>query len=232
MAMPDLSRMMRDETGLDAVFRLRVKPSEPFLLQHRPNSWEVESEGLDGPTWLPILAPRAIKAGANGMRTIKRGEQADDAYRAALARDERQGIQTIPLDLTVSAAHLPDGVPPGRYVRSLDAQDPRTRAEGKVHVEAWKVPMEVPEGQPHRFRFDRPSWNRWRAHLVESGVIAPPMESVRLSLLRRHEARVLSAEVDPLPDEVRRRRVEEKAAIRDGIAAATVPAPKKPRAVK
>lgn len=232
MPLPDMTALMRDETAVDDVFRLRCSPSAPFLLQHHPNAWEIAEEGLEGPTWVPVLSPRRLVPGANGVRTVKRGEGKEEAFRKAIDKDERQGYRTLPMDLTVSAEHLPEGVPAGRYIRSLDCIDPRTRVEGKIHVEAWDVPMDAPAGQRHTFRFDRASYNKWRAHLVESGVIPAPLEAVRVKLLRKHDARVLSAEVEPLPDEVRKRRVKEKAEKRDKVKAAKVPKAKKPRAVK
>lgn len=232
MPLPDMTSLMRDENALDDVFRLRASPSAPFLLQHHPNAWEVAEEGLEGPTWVPILSPRRLVPGANGVRTVKRGEGKEAAFKKAIDKDEGQGYITLDRDLQVSAEHLPDGVPAGRYIRSLDCVDPRTRAEGKIHVEAWEVPMDAPAGQRHTFRFDRASYNKWRAHLVESGVIPEPLPAVRERLERKHDVRVLSAEVDPLPDEVRKRRVEEKKAVRDKVKSAKVPKAKKPRAVK
>jgi len=232
MPMPELAGLMQDKTATDEGFRIRARLSHDFVLQHHANAWEVDSEGLSGPTWLPVLSPRIMQAGANGIRTIGDNEDKAAAYTAALRSDQDQGVFTLPRDLRVSASFLPDGVSEGRYVRSLDAVDPRTRVKGSCHVSAWRVPQDVPPGQSHTFKFHRAEFNKWRAHLVESGVIQPPSESVKAKLIRKHDARVLSAEVDPLPDEVRKRRVKEKAEIRDSIKSAKSPKAKSPRAVK
>lgn len=232
MPVPDLSGLMQDRTATDEGFRLRSRLHSDFVLQHHANAWEVVSEGLGAPTWVPVLSPRLMQVGANGIRTISDSEAASAAYEDALEKDRKHGIKTIPKGMVIASEFLPEGVPEGRYVRSLDAIDPRTATKGKCHVEAWNVPQDVPPGQNHTFKFHRGLWNKWRAHLVESGVIEPPTEAVRSKLLRKHDARVLSAEVDPLPDEVRKRRVKEKEAVRDTVKKAKVPKAKSPRAVK
>lgn len=234
MAMPDLSNLVRDTIQTDTVTRLLIKARLPFLLQHHPNAWEVATEGLSEPTWLPVLSPRAIMGGSNGMRTPRLNEQASEAYREALDKDARQGLTTIQPDDARARVEgdCASALGDGRYIRTVEVIDPKTKSKGVRHIEAWEVPVATPTGQTQSFKFDRAAHNRWRASLVVRGVIAEPLESVRTSLVRRHKGRVLSAEIDDLPEQVRVRRLKEKADILDGIEAAKIPKAKKPRAVK
>ena len=144
MPVPDLSGLMQDRTATDEGFRLRSRLHSDFVLQHHANAWEVVSEGLGAPTWVPVLSPRLMQVGANGIRTISDSEAASAAYEDALEKDRKHGIKTIPKGMVIASEFLPEGVPEGRYVRSLDAIDPRTATKGKCHVEAWNVPQDVP----------------------------------------------------------------------------------------
>lgn len=232
MAMPDLASLVHDSTSIDEVTRVLSKPTAPFLLQHHPNAWEVATEGLDKPTWVPILHPRIIRMGANGMRTTKPGAPASDAYQRAIDIDSRHGVTTIPLDLIVKAEHLPNGMPEGRYIRTVDVTDPATKANGTKHIEAWQTPAHTPMGQVQEFTFDRAAYNRWRVHLVVAGVVGKPPGSVIEKAKRKHGTRVAMAEVANLPDEVRKRRVEEQMADLNAVNGAVIPEAPKPRKVK
>jgi hypothetical protein len=234
MAMPDLKNLVRDSASTDAKPSMLASLRPDFMLQHHANAWEVATEGLSEPTWVPQLSPRPILVGANGIRTTRPGEAKDMAYRTALAEDERQGVQTI--DKNDPRARVEgdsaSALGEGTYVRSIFVVDPKTRGEGLRHIEAWDVPQETPSGIRQSFAYDRAAYNRWRVSLVVRGVINAPLAGVKSALLRKHDIRVLKAEVDDLPEQVRVRRTEEQEVIRDAVKGAKTPSAKKPRAVK
>jgi hypothetical protein len=187
-------------------------PNPAFFLVHHPKSWEVESEGLKAPTFLPVFAPFALLPGAGGVRTRDRGEAKSESYRRAVGDRRDRGEIFIDPNKPLAADHRPAGTPEGGYLRAAPCRDPKTGTEGLFHDEVWNVPL-----QGGGARFDRASYNRWRAWLVESGAVPPCSDGVKAQMRRRFEARVEQAEVAPLPEEVRKRRLKEHQARLDVV---------------
>lgn len=179
---------------------LGMPPGAPFLLKHHWSAWEVASEGLDGPQWLPKLKKHVIRPGINHVHTLKRGQASHEAYQDGVEIESRAGwtfIQQHPLD----EDHRPAGVPEGPYVREVDVRDPRTGTTGQAYLEAWQVPLPTLPGDEagQRFRFDRASYNRWRFWLVESGQIAKPPDHVTKRIATTYDDRVAATQTKQWP---------------------------------
>lgn len=203
---------------------LAAEPNWEFFLVHYPGNWEVESEGLNAPTWLPELQRDWVRPGVNLKRTPKEG-QPEYAYDESHLTITRAGGVILPQDIQVAGV---DG-----YVRRVACRDPRTKRRGYLYMDAWEVPKPRPDGQRVKFQRDRAAYNRWRKALVEAGYIALPDPDV----IDTKAARVLShvdrhAAKHDLPAEVREKLVEqakakaemyESAVVPEGDAAATPP---------
>ena len=217
---PSLAAMMRDTSATDAVPRLLASPAHAFVLEHDPEAWEVDL--VDGvQTWLPVVHKRILKPGADGVRTRKENELPDASFRTALDRDRYEGKTVIPLDTVFAAEFFPAGMPAGRYMRVVDVVEPGTNSPGVRHMEAWWVPVSTPTGRPQQFSFDRATYNRWRAHLVETGVVGECPGSTKATLVHRYRLRVEVAEIEPIPPDVRARKVVDAAKLAEAIEGAT-----------
>lgn len=171
--------------GLESEATINGEPNYPFLLRHHGRTWHVESEGLDGPTLLPEIVHHILMPGCNGIRTRNKGEAVERSYEDAVAAAKAKGWHYIPLAPITDRNHLPDGIPAGPPVRSLLARHPLTGNVSPVYLEAWQVPIETLPDEPQQYRFDRASYNRWRKHLVETGVIPPALASVKTAIRKR-----------------------------------------------
>ena len=215
---PSSPEAMADDT------RIRATPNESFFLRHHPNQWELATEGLDGPTILPIIARHTILPGQSGIRTIKEGQHPSAAYKHAKRDDEDRGwVYLAPLD-PIPAAMLPAGMPEGGYLRDLDCRDVHTTATGSYFLEAWDVPEAVPPGAVQTFRHDRAAYNRWRAWLVETGKVPQPAPAIKRALVGRVEQRLVEAETLVWPsDHLAKRKIKEATARRDQASKAEAP---------
>ncbi|MGB1142136.1 MAG: hypothetical protein ACPG1A_14640 [Halioglobus sp.] len=217
--------------------RLRVAPNAPFFLVFNPRaegSWTCEAEGLDKPTYLPDLRICRLQPGTNGVRDLQPGEEGTpgEAYRRTLADMYAKGLIVLdPHELTIEAEHLPAGVEAGAYIREVPTTrlDAQRRPLPYHHLAHELVKAPAVQGQSVSRKLDRESWNRWRLHLVESGVLPPPSEE----LLEIDRARVARKQANAQGDtkshpEVREQRVSRHAQRLAQLDAAVRPAPKAP----
>lgn len=197
----DLRHLMRDATeGAASSVRLAVAPTAPFFLRHHPEAWEVVVEGMNEPTWVPILVPHFIVPGAAGIRTLAKGMRQEEAFRDSVSRAQTyEGWSYLDRAMQIPADLLPRGVPSGGYCRSMPCADPRTGSVGHYHCEAWNVPVATPPGRRQRFAYDRGLYNRFRAWLVEEGILQPPADYVfderRAKVLRTRERKQAMTDV-------------------------------------
>lgn len=211
--------------------RLPISPNSPFFLVHHAasgGSWEVATEGMPGPTWLPVLQPYPIRPGAAGVRTVTAGEPRSRMWSRAVQILEEGGAVVLPLDLHVSSEHLPEGAAPGPYLRETDCLG------GTFYHTAWEKPRRGVRGNTVQHHVDRAALNRWRASLVTSGVIAPPDPAILADAKARAARRVNVAARDAsIPSEARAEAVATAKARADALDKATPPskpakAPKAP----
>jgi hypothetical protein len=175
-----LSSLIRDASSGSTSSRiaLPIGPNFPFFLIHWPQNWNVESEGLEVPTWLPTFSRHVILPGCNLNRTLRRGERPEAAYDAAVLVNTRRGATYLDPELH----RLSSG---GKYLREAPCRDPRSGREGVYYLDAWSTPLDALPGRRLRFRLDRAAFNRYRLEVVEQGVIRPPSAEVLRELTRR-----------------------------------------------
>lgn len=150
-------------TNTQALAKLR--PRGPFILMHHPNNWEVRVEGLDAPTWLPVLKQISISPGAGGVEL----EGNRVMHQNMVAKRIASGWVQIPEQ------------PP--YRREIKV------ARGIYNADAFER-LEVYSDGGYELTYDHAAHNRWRLHLVESGVIPPIRTTVRDRLIKRLQGRL------------------------------------------
>lgn len=208
---------------------LRANPNDPVAMAFYPDdptSWTVSDIGLDGHTWVPALKPLVRRPGANGVKTIRKGEpkaQALQTHRAVVA--DRGGVELDYNDErfhVTDAAHLPPGAAPGSYLR----QTPCTG--GNFYHWVWDTPRQPLRGRGVTLEHDRAAFNRWRVSLVELGHIKPPSEEVKEAVISMARRRVQSATAGSqgASEDVRSARIGKAQARLDAALAAQVPTPK------
>lgn len=205
--------------------RIRIQPNFPFLLRHHPAAWEVATEGLDGPTWLPQLCQHVLRPGVNGVRTLNENEEPHRAYEDSVSNGMKQGFTYLDPAEALPADMLPAGAVSGGYLREIPCRDLRTTAIGSRYVEAWAVPEPALPDEIQTFKFDRASYNRWRLMLVMTGVIKPPQDRVKRRLRQRMQGHLDRVKVLNLPKELREERIGIEQANVDVHAEAVAPTP-------
>jgi len=210
--------------------KLPLPGNSPFFLVHYADvggSWEVAEEGLDAPTFLPVLQPYPIRPGAAGVRTVSADEPRSRMYARPLAKLQEQGAVVLPLDFHVDAAHLPAGVAAGPYLRETDAQG------GPFYHTAWDTPRKAVRGNTATVDCDRAAYNRWRAALVTSGIVPEPrgaiLEDVRARALRRLDT--VRAATD-IPTDMREAKTAVARSRVDAVVAAKLPTATIPKTAK
>lgn len=199
-------------------------PTEPFLLRHHPSQWEVASEGLKGPTLLPVIGLHVLVPGAMGNRTRNKGEPVDATYKNAKRDAEDKGWTYFDEHAELDDKHRPEGMPTGGYLRMLPCRNPLNGAEGEYYFEAWSRPHPAIPGELQGFAFDHASYNRWRAWLVASGKVRKPSPGIHEALDRRYGQRVRRVQAQNIPQDLRKERVAEAKTIHKAHADAKVPA--------
>lgn len=157
---------------------LQIAPAPGILLRHAPANWEVgEIDGV--PYWLPEIGVQPKKPGTPGMRTTREGDPPEAGWEEAIYQGGRAGWVYPDLTRPVPTHCLPAGIEPGALpLREYECRDPASGATGRIQVEVWKIPQASLPGEKQRFKFDREGFNKWRLHLVETGVIRPPLPHV------------------------------------------------------
>ena len=154
-------------SGLDGPKYAPIAPNAPFILVHHagyPGSWRIETEGLQGPTWLPQVDRFILSPGVNGVGTIEPGQDPSEAYTATRE--------------ILHKAKIVEVKAPGVVV-SEPCRDPRSGATGQHYRERFeRVEAPANPAASAKVRIDRAERNRWRAQLVADGLIPAPHESI------------------------------------------------------
>ena len=143
------------QTPADVAFNATPvgSPNNRFFLRHWPREWEVED--VDGtPCWLPILAPHILRPGTGNIRTLSPHEahQPHRAFETAVMDARREGWIYIDPQAPVEGDCLPDGVPAGGYLRSMDVVT-RGGVRGTRWLDAWTVPVKTLPGEKQKWKF-------------------------------------------------------------------------------
>lgn len=154
---------------------LALVPNHRFICAHHPDNWDLETAGLDGPTWLPEIQEIPVQPGVGGARTVKQGGDDNMAYDLLVQNLKRNGYQVI-MDPRYFA--VPPGEPESEYLRAYRCKSPQNGAVGTYYTTVWDVPRHVRNGKRQKFARDRAAWNKWRLELVEAGILTPPHEDV------------------------------------------------------
>lgn len=187
MAAPNYAELMRPSTFADqasAATRLAIDPNQPFFLHHHPKAWRV-SVDLKRPMALPDVTKFVIAPGVNGVRTRRKNEEPEMQYREAIMKKTMKGWKFLNPAAPIPAGCLPDGVPPGSYIREMPCQGLINLTVGMHYAEAWEIPIQTLPDDPQRFQFDNERYERWLKFLVESGQIAPMIPGILAGMTRR-----------------------------------------------
>lgn len=163
--------------GSEAVVNLR--PNHPFLLVHhqgREGSWEICTEGLDGPTWLPVFQQVPMVPGA-GVLTREQGMSPEDTIKPLMDR--------LAKDRSVVIRPEDAG-----YLESDDAVDYRTKQTGRFWRLAWeRVQRSAVPDTPDQVVLDHAAYNAWRLEVFQAGMVPPPSDHVLSAASRKVLAR-------------------------------------------
>lgn len=166
--------------------RLLTSPGHTWIYCHNPDNWEIGS--VDGkPAALPVLTMIRLQPGMNLVATQKQNQGPTQHIEAAFQNLTIRGLRVISPSEEVPAGcspELPKLAKTRGYIVEYPARDSETSIEGTLYAERWSVPVWTPPRAPQRFRFDRATFDRWRAHLVLSGQVEAPDASVLEQLER------------------------------------------------
>lgn len=194
---------------------LKVEANCAFFLVHYPENWECVLEGLEGPTWLPVLQRDWLMPGVNMKRTRRRDEPVEAMYDQSHLKISRDGGVILPQTINL------DGV--DGYLRSIPCKHPRNGLEGTFYLDAWEVPVVRP-GKKVKFNRDAAAYNQWRLALVQQGYIDaanPALISDKLERAQEHMERH-SGKVE-LTAEARARIVDAATEKLERLSAAKIP---------
>ena len=217
----DDSDIITGSDGAAAVEHFPATPNDPFWLIFWPNrsgSWQVETAGLDGPTWLPVIQREFQSPGVNGYRLAKADRGASHVYRRAHESLRERGAVVIPRDATIGGLR--------GYMRAWTAKSPLSGAIGTFHTDRWSSKRQPLPGKRPKLPFDRAAYNRWRLSAVLEGVIDSPDPAV-LTALTRHSERAFERveSAANMPEAARVRKLAELGARVDLVRGAWVPSP-------
>lgn len=202
MGAPDLAALMRPSEfaqKASGAGLLQIRPNQPFFLRHHPKAWRV-STTLKTPLVLPDVTKHVIAPGVNGIRTRGKNEPVEAMYQMALMDQISKGWTYLDPAAPIPAGCLPEGVPPGSYIREMASQGLIDRTVGIHYVEAWQVPIQTLPDDKQRFWFDTAKYERWLRFLVESGQIAPMIPGILSGMTKRvrdHVERVETMNLNP-----------------------------------
>ena len=166
-----------EKRGVDAGSGvLQCDPNNDWYYMHAPgNNWR-PSVHLEKTCWIPMLIRHVLAPGVNGVRTLRRGEEPQSAYKASVAKFRDEGYVHLDPSIDVPPEYLPEGVPAGGYVRTMPSRGQRSGRAGAYYFEAWDVPQRTNRNDEQKFVYDHPKHEAWCAWLVTSGQIVPPDE--------------------------------------------------------
>ena len=177
-----------------------IAPRPYFFLVHRPEdrgSWDLVSLGVPDPghegqtayAWVPAFQHLYIQPGAAGMKTISRGDRPEDAWAAAVQHQRDRGAFVLPIRQAVPQDFCPPGVMAGPLVRAMPVK------RGRLHCTIFDAPRLRP-GRAVGMTTDELRWALFRLHLVEIGVVAPPISEVIEDAIERYEERLQRTGLD------------------------------------
>jgi len=202
MDAPDYAGLMRSAdfaSQSSPLNLLACDPNQPFFLRHHPKAWRI-STTLKLTLVLPDVTKHIIAPGVNGMRTRRKNEAPEMQYRTAVMNATMKGWTYLDPAALIPQECLPDGVPPGSYIREMACQGLINRTIGKHYAEAWEIPIRTLPDDPQSFQWDQEKYERWLKFLVESGQIESPLPGIWKGLTERvrgHFERAQSLNLQP-----------------------------------
>lgn len=157
---------------------IRAEPNDPFWLVVYPNSptgWNVETRGVEEPTYLPCLNPMPLVEGANGIRSTGKGE------------DPARGRDGAKLKLANDGAIIID---PSKYLLKTPCS-----GGGAYYHTPWQVLRQPLAGQRMIPKIDHAVYAAFRLSLVEDGIVPPPSDQIIAYLEQQAEERLSSVRV-------------------------------------
>jgi len=204
---------------------LRAEPNDPFWLVVYPNSptgWNVETRGVDEPTYLPSLHVVPLVEGANGIRTTGKGE------------DAARGKDGVRNNLAIQGAILID---PAKYLLKTACA-----GGGSYYHTPWQILRQPLAGQRMIPKVDHVAYAAFRLSLVEDGIVPPPSDQVvayieqqaeeRLSTVRSSAANEIAEIREARTSKASKRAGEIAAAVKPWEVDAPMPVAKAKRAPK
>jgi len=193
---------------------LRAEPNDPFWLVVYPNSptgWNVETRGVDEPTYLPSVCVMPLVEGANGIRSTGPGE------------DKARGFDGARNKLAIEGAIT---IPPDRYLLKTACTG------GFFYHTPWQVLRQPLAGQRMVPKVDHDLYAAFRLALVDDGIVPPPNDQIIAYLEAQADDRVSSVTASTANEiaDIRDPRIAKARARRDQITSARrpweAPAPK------
>lgn len=166
---------------------LRAEPNENFLLVVYPDSptgWTVETRGLDRPTFLPSLHVVPLVEGANGMRTVSKGE------------DLARGMDGLYNRLRQNGAIIID---PAKYRLKTPCRG------GFYYHTPWQILRQPLAGQQMIPKTDHALYAAFRLSLVTDGIVPPPDDQVLAYAESRAQDRITTVDTEAEADSPERR---------------------------
>lgn len=173
------------QPGSSAV--VRARPGKPFFLVFYPKqsgNWaalEIKAgEGVPpedvGHWWLCVPQRVEVRPGVGGHRTLKAGQDPNDAHRRAHNAMDRRGGIVLPKEYG--------------YEIPLPCIDPVTRREGHIYTDVWSRPLAQLDDERIAFDFDHQRFRRWLLALHRTGIIPEMDERIAVKHARRLDGHV------------------------------------------
>lgn len=148
----------------------RLQPSRPFHYFHHPRKWEVAILTDGTGVLVPILDQLRLDPGISGVAQIGNGTAPMGDGTIAIAQREKAGWVRIPHENVTAWGE----VQPDYCLRWQGAY-------GSAHEEAWMKLTPAGGGRVER-EWDGDGYARWRASLVERGIVKPITSPSRIAL--------------------------------------------------
>ena len=162
----------------------KLQPSTPFHYLHHPQKWEVAILSDGTGLLVPILDQLRLQPGVAAVAQVGNGSAALGDGTIALAQREKSGWMRVPHEsVTAWGETQPD------YCLRWQG------AYGSAHEEAWMKLTPVGGGRVER-EWDGDGYARWRASLVDRGIIKPITPASRLALKKSLQNAVVRRRVN------------------------------------
>jgi len=148
----------------------RLTPSRPFHYFHFPRKWEVAILSDGSGVLVPVLDQLRLDPGISGVAQVGNGTAPMGDGTIAIAQREKAGWVRIPHEaVTAWGETQPD------YCLRWQG------AHGSAHEEAWMKLTPAGGGRVER-EWDGDGYARWRASLVDRGIVKPITAPARIAL--------------------------------------------------